>query len=277
MTVLAKTFTTTLFLLACISGIGAAQKSEFIRIDRRLHWISFDRRDTVALREGDNWNQISVFHGWIKEEGVLRDLIVQSERHIRSAGVAVELKPCGVADAFYQARLHHITLCTELLFDVWKLFKADGEAVAFIPAMEATRFFFAHELGHALIARWKLPITGEEEEAADQFALWLLTEDSDWMAMMSGSSVFLAWAMDEERTLKNVTDPHGLAVQRAHRIDCWLSAFPQTRPDRRASPQSAAFLSEQDERRCAETVPRAQAAWDELLTDYRAPKKRPRK
>ena len=31
---------------------------------------------------------------------------------------------------------------------------------------------FFHELGHALIDAWDLPITGREEDAADQLPTW---------------------------------------------------------------------------------------------------------
>ena len=70
---------------------------------------------------------------------------------------------------------------TQLYSELDELFKDDypveaerDEAVA-----GAFIFVFFHELGHALIDVYELPITGREEDAVDQLSTWILTDGTD--------------------------------------------------------------------------------------------------
>ena len=79
---------------------------------------------------------------------------------------------CGEPDSFYDDEAHKIVICYEL-FDAYDhLFSRtlkmrtsrDGAIKGAIVSM------FLHEVAHALIDGWDLPITGREEDAGDQFS-----------------------------------------------------------------------------------------------------------
>lgn len=57
-------------------------------------------------------------------------------------------------------------------------------------------FFMLHEVGHALIASYDLPITGSEEDAADQFAAWWLINMGARGFLGMASYTFLVWRND---------------------------------------------------------------------------------
>lgn len=76
------------------------------------------------------------------------------------ADFKVVWKRCNEFNAYYWIESHEITLCHELKRTL-------------SPAV--IRFYLAHEIGHAVILQKKIPFTGNEETAADEFAAWYLT------------------------------------------------------------------------------------------------------
>lgn len=77
-----------------------------------------------------------------------------------------------------------------------------------------------HELGHAVIDVRRLPVTGREEDAADQFAVWQA------IVGLKDPDIVLSAAFDYQ--LSNETyeqeddDEHGSDGQRAVNLYCWL-------------------------------------------------------
>lgn len=98
--------------------------------------------------------------------------------HMRYPGleVTVEWVPCGTPNAFYIPRTRTVRMCTELL-------------PTHPPGV--IRFFFAHEMAHALIHQLEVPFTYSEEAAADELAAVILvlsnnaedvSDAADWFA-----------------------------------------------------------------------------------------------
>jgi len=100
--------------------------------------------------------------------------------------------------------------------------------------LKAMHFAVAHEVGHALIDRLKLPVLGREEDAADQFALWYITTspDDDYEYRLGKVSSFsyalLALSTGETRRGSAYADVHSLAVQRVSNLTCWMSGYART-------------------------------------------------
>jgi Zn-dependent membrane protease YugP len=69
--------------------------------------------------------------------------------------VSLEIKKCGMVNAFYFDSQKKIIVCQEAIDLVPEL----------IPGM------VAHEMGHAIIEQLDLPITGSEEDAADEISI----------------------------------------------------------------------------------------------------------
>ncbi|HEX9105976.1 MAG TPA: DUF4344 domain-containing metallopeptidase, partial [Longimicrobiales bacterium] len=93
--------------------------------------------------------------------------------------VVLAFQECGDDDAFYEKG--RVTFCYEEVADYADLL-APGRADQPLTERETRRvedaasFFILHEAGHALVDVLSLPVTGKEEDAVDQFAVYFLAE-----------------------------------------------------------------------------------------------------
>ncbi|HEX3531411.1 MAG TPA: DUF4344 domain-containing metallopeptidase, partial [Thermoanaerobaculia bacterium] len=91
-----------------------------------------------------------------------------NENFVLPYDVTITMTECGEANAFYTPEKKTVALCYELIDDFADRFLANarskkeeedgGEALA-----GATMFTLYHELGHAMIDVYDLPVTGKEE------------------------------------------------------------------------------------------------------------------
>ncbi|HEX6864048.1 MAG TPA: DUF4344 domain-containing metallopeptidase, partial [Thermoanaerobaculia bacterium] len=149
------------------------------------------------------------------------------------APVPVVFRECGDVNAFYDPEAREIALCWELVEYYAGMFLSEdqteeeaeegGEALA-----GATLFTFFHELGHALIDLYDLPVTGREEDAVDQLATMILLEGGEEgeMAALNGAWSFLTEeaeedaGQEEEEEELAFWDEHSLDEQRFYNIIC---------------------------------------------------------
>ena len=91
--------------------------------------------------------------------------------------------------------------------------------------MGSTAWTFYHELGHGLIDIFKIPLTGKNEDAADQISTYILLKagDEGEKAAMSGAEDFYREA-SEDKDLDDLAlaDTHSLDKQRFYNIMCWV-------------------------------------------------------
>lgn len=144
---------------------------------------------------------------------------------------------------------------------------ASDEAINF--ALGNVLFILFHELGHALIAEFELPVLGREEDAVDIFASVFLSPDAnDPQADASILTDAIAgWFAYAETALEEIEywEVHGPNRQRAYQIACLLygsnaGAYDGLAeqiglpPDRRES--------------CDEDYQAAYNSWGRLLADH---------
>ena len=202
------------------------------------------------------------------------------------AQVPVVFKECGDVNAFYDPEAREIALCWELVEYYAGMFLSEeqteeeaqegGEAVA-----GATIFTFFHELGHALIDIYDLPVTGREEDAVDQLATMILLEGGEEgeMAALNGAWSFLTEEeediegqeeysaeekVEEEEELA-FWDEHSLDEQRFYNIVCWSYG---------KNPEGFQYLVDDETlpegraERCPAEYDRMSRSWDALLEPY---------
>lgn len=83
----------------------------------------------------------------------------------------------GVSNAWYQRG--RVSVCYEYLNDVRKMMPQETSAVGVTPADAVVGQFFyvlAHEMGHALFDILDVPVFGGAEDAADQFATYIMLQ-----------------------------------------------------------------------------------------------------
>lgn len=185
--------------------------------------------------------------------------------------VPVVLRECGEVNAFYDPETREISLCYEMIEDLAAVYftedQTDEEAEeAGTSVANALMFTFYHELGHALIDLYDLPITGREEDAVDQLATMILLEGGDEGedAAIDGANSFVS---EEETEIEDLSfwDEHSLDDQRFYNILCWIYG---------KNPEDYEYLVEDETlpadraERCPGEYQRMSRSWDALLTPY---------
>jgi len=132
----------------------------------------------------------------------------------------------GVANAYYQASEHAVTVCYEYIDEVLRNAPeatteagVTSEAAIVGPTVEV----FLHEIGHAAFHLLKVPIMGREEDAADQFAAYEMVHlDRDLTRQTVDGDAFMYWheTLSQDPKLKQFADVHSVPAQRYYNLLC---------------------------------------------------------
>ena len=183
--------------------------------------------------------------------------------------VTVTLASCGRTDAFYSPAQQRIYLCDELLTYFAQVFAPPEDSAAAV--RNATLFTFFHVVGHALIQVLELPVTGPDEEAADEVgAVFLVVgEAEDEQAVLAGSRVlFQRSRVLEPAQMVPFWALHPWTTQRYDRLRCLLYG---SNPTRHAALLEDGGLSAALAQQCPETWQRQQQRWHTLLASHLRP------
>jgi hypothetical protein len=183
--------------------------------------------------------------------------------------IFVGFDECDEPNAFYDTEKKEVVLCYQFVEDLYESLRGDfrsDEEIKEIVA-NATTFVFFHEVGHALIDAYDLPVTGREEDAVDQLSVVVLadgSEEGDRTVLDAARSFSRATdaALDELA----YADEHSLDRQRFYNIICLLYGQNQ---EKFAALVNDGTLPEGRAERCGAEYARAKKAWDVLLAPYR--------
>lgn len=183
--------------------------------------------------------------------------------------IFVGFDECEEPNAFYDAEDKEVVICYQFVEDLYESLRGDLKSDEEIEEVvgNATTFVFFHEIGHALIDAYDLPITGREEDAVDQLSVIVLadgSEEGDRTVLDAARS--FSRATDAELDELAYADEHSLDRQRFYNIICLL--YGQNK-ERFASLVNDGTLPEGRAERCDIEYARAKKAWDVLLTPYR--------
>jgi hypothetical protein len=192
-----------------------------------------------------------------------------NQRLILPFDMYVSLEDCDEPDAYYDPETHQITLCHQLIDDYYALFekKIKDKTKLDDAVKAATAATFFHELGHALVAAWKIPITGREEDAVDQLATLVLierTEDGEQMAL-AGALSFRLYADLAKGEKKIYWDEHSLDEQRFFDTVCMVYGHNE---EKYAYLVKDGTLPEERADFCSEDYDKVSNAWRQLLAPY---------
>ena len=97
--------------------------------------------------------------------------------------VTIFFYECGFANAYYDPNAKEIVICYELVEDYysknyWAYNESAGIENVNYYTLNVVDYVLFHEVGHALVDIYDLPITGMEEDAVDQFSAYVNAEYS---------------------------------------------------------------------------------------------------
>ena len=175
----------------------------------------------------------------------------------------------GESNAWYENDA--ITVCYEYLDDI--LQNAPKETTpAGVTRTDAivgpTVEVFLHEVGHAVFHYLSVPVLGREEDAADQFAAYVLLQfaSSDARRLMLG--VAYAYNIDASKPSKKknpFADEHGLPAQRFYNVLCMAYG---ANPKLFADFVEKEYLPKERAEWCADEYDQVAFAMEKLIRPY---------
>lgn len=135
-------------------------------------------------------------------------------------------------------------------------------------------FIMFHEIGHALVDLYNLPVLGREEDAVDNFATVLMvTNDGDPVLDQMVMGAAEGWLLSHELAEAQGYEPlwageHGLDLQRFYSIMCLLYA---SAPDSYEELADDIDLPEDRRLGCQVEYEQLLATWDKLLVPHVQP------
>jgi hypothetical protein len=197
-------------------------------------------------------------------DGLNRALILPRDIYLRA-------RDCGERNAFYNPEDSSVTVCYELMEHFFNVFRSGGynDTKAYDMMFDATRFVFLHEIGHALIDVYKLPVTANEEDAADRCSSYINLEElgKDGVdAVLAAAEAFQIESKANSGRAKNMADEHLLQEQRFYNSLCMLYG---SDPDKYAMILTEGFLPRERAVRCPGEYKRTVDSWVVLLEPWR--------
>ncbi len=184
--------------------------------------------------------------------------------------IQVVFTECGTVNAFYDPEAVQISMCYELIAYYAALFADEDTSPEELEAhvIDSGLFTFFHELGHALVDQYELPITGREEDVVDEFAMLALLEygeEGEWAAIIG----MLQFAFDaaQEAELENLPywGEHALSAQRFYSMACLIYG---SNPERFADLVGDDGLPEERAAQCPYEYEQKYNSWTVLLDPY---------
>ena len=181
----------------------------------------------VAPKDGDlqNLYEVLKIRGALEKiQKILRPLRLREELVVKTA-------ECGKVDAWYRRDNSKptVTICYELLKSI--LDSLPKETTAGITPDDAkigqVLWLTLHEVGHATFDIFKVPIFGHEEDAADNFATYIMLQFVDARRLIGGAAwAWSAYMHDYKRNpvvqvrLAGFAGDHGLPQERFYNLLC---------------------------------------------------------
>jgi hypothetical protein len=148
--------------------------------------------------------------------------------------LTIQTTECGAVNSYYQRKNFKptVTICYEFLKRILELLPNDTTPAGLTPTDAAVGQFFwvtFHEVGHAAFDIFNVPIFGHEEDAADNFATFIMLQFGKGQARRLINGAAWAWRaylgdyqknpVMQTRLAAFATD-HGLPQERFYNLVC---------------------------------------------------------
>lgn len=205
----------------------------------------------VALRKGIN-------QAFDEAIDLLSDYRLSKTVHLRA-------HDCGDSRSVsYDPSSRTVLLCYRFVMHTFSEAERDGSADPVEYARDVARFAIAHELGHALIDIYRLPVLGREEDAADQFAAYMFLEHGRPVPVLAAAQRFAAGDLSAGTDFDALRDEHALDQQRVANLTCWLVGNAPEENAILADNLPASRLA-----RCPSEFAQLRTSWKRLLAPHR--------
>ena len=190
--------------------------------------------------------------------------------------VLIEGAECGMENAFYTPSEKKITMCYEIVQGM-----VDRGYAKYGDTPRADEFAYnildgimLHELGHAFVDIYRLPITGLEEDAVDQFSAFIQSRTYDDYDPYHETGVNMMidvadwWRQDwgEEEGPPAYHGVHSLSIERFYNIACYAYGAD---PEYNSGLVGDDYLRAERADGCRDEYEKMASSWNRLLDGYR--------
>lgn len=211
----------------------------------------------------------------LQDNGVLEDLAADINQTLKlPVDIPLHGSQCDEANAFWSPSEKTITICYEDADLGQRIFTKAGDPDPVASAIGSEDATFYHEAGHMAITLYDLPVTGREEDVADQLAAYILLTPGDngkvdaeaGQAVKNFARAFAASAAARsELSAADMADVHSLDEQRVYNLECWIYG---SNPTANADMVGSGQLPEDRAGGCEEEWKQLSHAWSTLLDPY---------
>ena len=226
-----------------------------------------DRGDLILHYEPPTDADFNEIYSILHETAFFDDLVTElNSTYIFPQDIDIVFMECGEENAFYDPDTVEIHMCYDLIRKYADIFAEEYQGDYSNEVILASHFTFLHELGHALVDQYQLPIIAREEDVVDSFATILLLQTGEEDAVIAGIEQFDVDAEEDEAFSElSFWGEHSLSIQRVYNIACWVYG---SDPNRYADFVRDDFLPEARAEGCPEEYEQAMEGWQTLLADF---------
>jgi hypothetical protein len=184
-------------------------------------------RGDVRIEYRNVPDKIMPLQNALRTSGRLEEAAAQVEKVAgMSQDVTVLVRSCK-SGTQYLTDQNRVDFCVQDLAEVRKEMKDAGEEDLMATVLSDAAATLLHELAHAVIDVRKLPITGREEDVADQFAVWQAVDGLDDPDIVLSQA--FEYGLSQGLYEQVADDEHTADGQREANLLCWLyGSDPQT-------------------------------------------------
>jgi len=208
----------------------------------------------------------------VRDEKLLEDASTDLNRAlILPEDITLRTKDCKEINAYYDPNDSSVTMCYELMEHFYQTFRSAGrtDTEAYDQMFDAVRFVFLHEIAHALIDKYKLPIIGNEEDAADRCAAYINLEELGEQGVKAVLAAADAFAIESKKNTsgnRNMADEHLLGEQRFYNSLCMIYG---SNTNKYSKIVTDGYLPKERAVRCATEYQKSVESWVNLLAPWR--------
>ena len=182
--------------------------------------------------------------------------------------IQISFEDCHDTEVYYDDTNHRVTICHEWLDEMQHLVsRRNNDKTAIRESVESLVIaVFLHESAHALIDILHVPVTGREEDAADQFStLVLMGQPEGARKAMQVAHTYKVLSQESLREPPAYWDEHSLDAQRYYDTLCMIYGRD---PKQNAKLMTGDRLPDERAEICQKDYQRIETAWKTLLKPY---------
>lgn len=177
-----------------------------------------DPAGDIRIEYRDVPHKFAALQESLRSSGRLEQVAGQVEKVGRlPKDVIVRVKSCKDGTQYYDRR---VDFCVQDFAEVRKEMKDAGERNLNETVLSDAEATLLHELAHALIDLRDLPITGREEDVADQFVVWQAVKGLDDSDIVLSQA--FEYGLSQDLYEQVADDEHTADGQREANLLCWL-------------------------------------------------------